>query len=182
MYDKKAERARQLFKEGYNCAQAVVGAFAKEMGMDFDTAMKLASSFGGGMGRMREVCGAVSGMFIVAGVLYGYSDPKDKDAKDKHYALIQELAEKFKNQNGSIVCKNLLTGKNLEFGHNKIKSLEDFSDKEKREIDTTPVSTPRTAEFYKKRPCAELVRCAANIMNDVILRNENIDGRGERFR
>ena len=73
MYDKKAERARQLFKEGYNCAQAVVGAFAGEMGMDFDTAIKLASSFGGGMGRMREVCGAVSGMFIVAGVLYGYS-------------------------------------------------------------------------------------------------------------
>ena len=121
MYDKKAERARRLFKEGYNCAQAVVGAFAGEMGMDFDTAIKLASSFGGGMGRMREVCGAVSGMFIVAGVLYGYSDPKDKEAKDKHYALIQELAEQFKNSNGSIICKNLLTGTNLEPNVLKIK-------------------------------------------------------------
>lgn len=165
MYDQKAERARQLFKEGYNCAQAVVGAFAGEMGIDFDTAIKLASSFGGGMGRMREVCGAVSGMFIVAGVLYGYSDPKDKKAKDKHYALIQKLAEKFKYRNGSIICKNLLTGTNLEPNVLKIKVNED----EKREIDSTPVSTPRTAEFYRKRPCDELVWCASNILHQLII-------------
>ena len=165
MYDKKAERARQLFKEGYNCAQAVVGAFAGEMGMDFDTAIKLASSFGGGMGRMREVCGAVSGMFIVAGVLYGYSDPKDKDAKDKHYALIQKLAENFKCRNGSIICKNLLTGTNLE---PKVIKRED-DEKEKREVDSTPVSTPRNAEFYRKRPCSDLVWDAANILHQLII-------------
>lgn len=169
MYDKKAERARRLFKEGYNCAQAVVGAFAGEMGMDFDTAIKLASSFGGGMGRMREVCGAVSGMFIVAGVLYGYSDPKDKEAKDKHYALIQELAEQFKNSNGSIICKNLLTGTNLEPPTIKLNVNED----EKLEIDSTPVSTPRTAEFYQKRPCDELVWCAANIIHKLIIGDGN---------
>lgn len=165
MYDKKAERARQLFKEGYNCTQAVVGAFAGEMGMNFDTAIKLASSFGGGMGRMREVCGAVSGMFIVAGVLYGYSDPKDKEAKDKHYALIQKLAENFKSCNGSIICKNLLTGINLESGGIALRVKEE----EKREIDSTPVSTPRTAEFYRKRPCDELVWCAANIIHQLII-------------
>ena len=163
--NKREELARQAFKEGYNCSQAMVAAFRDLMEMDKTTALRLASSFGGGMGRMREVCGAVSGMFIVAGVLYGYSDPKDKKAKDKHYALIQKLAEKFKYRNGSIICKNLLTGTNLEPNVLKIKVNED----EKREIDSTPVSTPRTAEFYRKRPCDELVWCAANILHQLII-------------
>ena len=161
----RRERAMALFEEGYNCAQSVFLAFSDLHGMDTHTAAVLSSSFGGGMGRMREVCGAVSGMFIVAGVLYGYSDPKDKKAKDKHYALIQKLAEKFKYRNGSIICKNLLTGTNLEPNVLKIKVNED----EKREIDSTPVSTPRTAEFYRKRPCDELVWCAANILHQLII-------------
>ena len=98
-------------------------------------------------------------------MLYGYSDPKDKEAKDKHYALIQELAEQFKNSNGSIICKNLLTGTNLEPPTIKLNVNED----EKREIDSTPVSTPRPAEFYRKRPCDELVWCAANILHQLII-------------
>lgn len=85
--------AVQLFKEGYNCSQAVLGAFCDELGMDLETALRLASSFGGGMGRLREVCGAVSSMFMVAGLKFGYIDPKDRVLKQKHYELIQMLSE-----------------------------------------------------------------------------------------
>ena len=104
----KAEKARELFESGYNCSQAVVGAFADDIGMDFDKAVRLASSFGGGMGRMQEVCGAVSGMFMVAGLLFGYSSPEASDAKMEHYKFIRELAEEFKQKNGSIICRELL--------------------------------------------------------------------------
>ena len=139
------EKAKQLFMEGYNCSQAVLGAFCDECGLDFETAMKLASSFGGGMGRLREVCGAVSGMFMVAGLLYGYDTPDDDCAKKAHYALVQELAAKFKEQAGSIVCREIL--KNPPSG---------------------PNPTPRTEEFYKVRPCARLVILAAQILDEYI--------------
>lgn len=141
-----AEKARDLFKEGYNCAQAVVGAFAEELGMDKETAMKIASSFGGGMGRLREVCGSVTGMFIVAGLMDGYSDPKAKEEKTEHYKRIQQLAAAFKEENGSIICREL-----LEKGTQK-------------QADTSPTPEARTAEYYKKRPCVELVMQAAEII------------------
>lgn len=102
------ERAMELFKQGYNCSQSVFGAFCEECGIDFETALKLSSSFGGGMGRLREVCGAVSGMFMVVGMKYGYTDPKDSVSKAEHYKRIQELAEEFKENNRSIVCRELL--------------------------------------------------------------------------
>ena len=139
----KREKAMALFKEGYNCSQAVLGAFAQELGMDTETAMCLSSSFGGGMGRMREVCGAVSGMFMAAGIAYGYSDPKDNAAKQAHYKRIQELAERFKERNRYIVCRQLL-------------GLEGQ--------DNSYVPSERTAEYYKKRPCVELVGDAAEIL------------------
>jgi len=142
----KSEEARRLFLSGANCAQSVVGAFHEECGLDFDTAMCLASGFGAGMGRLREVCGAVSGMFMVVGLKYGYSDLSDKKSKDEHYALIQALAGKFKKETGSIVCRELL-------------GLE------KKQIDL-PVSESRTAEYYKKRPCAEMVVLAARILEE----------------
>ena len=104
----RKEKAMALFEEGYNCAQAVFLAFEDLHGFDRHTAAALSSSFGGGMGRLREVCGTVSGMFMVAGVLYGYEDPKDREAKAEHYARIQELAGMFEQQNGSIVCRELL--------------------------------------------------------------------------
>ena len=151
-----AQRAVELFKMGYNCSQAVFGAYCEEFGIDLDTGMKLSSSFGGGMGRMREVCGAVSGMFMAAGLKYGYCDPKDKDIKRKHYELIQELAGKFKEQNGSIICRELL-------------GLD------KKENSTNP--SDRNQTFYKKRPCAECVRCAAEILDETIKEREN--GKGE---
>lgn len=142
---KHSEIAKALFCEGYNCAQAVFAAFCDEMGLEFETALRLSSSFGGGMGRLREVCGAVSGMFMVAGMLRGYSDPKDKAAKAEHYALVQTLAKRFEEENQSIICRELL-GLSV-----------------KKEA---PTPEERTREYYKKRPCAELVACAAEILDD----------------
>lgn len=142
-----SENAVKLFKEGYNCSQSVLIAYCEELGLDRDMALRLSSSFGGGMGKLREVCGAVSGMFMVAGLKYGYSDPNDKALKQKHYELIQRLAQRFKEGNRSIVCRELL-------------GLDVHQDK--------PVPEARTAEYYKKRPCAELVRCAAEIIDEVL--------------
>lgn len=144
---KKGETAKNLFLEGYNCSQSVFGAFADELGIDRKTAMRLASSFGGGMGRLREVCGAVSGMFLVAGMKYGYSDPHDKTAKTQHYKRIQDLAAEFRGENGSIICRELL---GLPGGPDN------------------PAPAERTAGYYKKRPCAELVRCAAEMMENYL--------------
>ncbi|MCI8372207.1 MAG: C_GCAxxG_C_C family protein [Lachnospiraceae bacterium] len=137
--------AKDLFKEGYNCSQAVLLAFAEECGLDEKTAAAVASSFGGGMGRLREVCGTVSGMFLAAGILYGYTEPKDYEGKKEHYARIQELAHTFKEKNGSIICRELL-------------GLKDAS--------LSPVPEKRTDEYYKKRPCMELAGCAAGILSE----------------
>lgn len=144
----RPEKAKQLFLSGYNCSQAVVGAFIDDFAIDFDTAMKLSSSFGGGMGRMREVCGAVSGAFMIAGLKCGYCDPCDKAAKSAHYALIQKIAADFKQQNGSIICRELLEGVGCN-GKCQGSIPED-----------------RTVAYYKKRPCAELVYIAAKIVED----------------
>lgn len=146
--EKYSKRARELFKEGYNCAQSVFCAFADDLGMDFETALKLSSSFGGGMGRLREVCGAVSAMFMIAGLKYGYTSPCDDDAKAKHYALIQELAAKFKHENNSIICRELL-GLDVQ--------------------SQSPIPEKRTEEYYTSRPCEELVASAANIISNHIL-------------
>lgn len=137
----KREQAMQNFKNGYNCAQAVLLAFSDELGIDEKMLALVSSSFGGGMGRMREVCGAVSGMFMIAGLKYGYSDPSAKQEKAELYALIQKLAAIFKEQNGSIICKELLGVS-----------------------DTSPSPEPRTAAYYKKRPCVKLVGDAAEIL------------------
>ena len=137
--------AAELFLKGYNCAQAVAVAYCDITGLTPEFSATMASSFGGGMGRMREVCGAVSGMLMVAGLLYGYNDPEDDKVKMEHYALVQELAGKFREQMGSIVCRELL---------------------ENPPSDPNP--TPRTAEFYKQRPCARFVVLACDILDDYI--------------
>lgn len=141
------ERAKKLFLDGCNCSQAVFLAFNDVTGIDEKTALKLSSSFGGGMGRMREVCGAVSGMFMVAGMLYGYDDIDSSSQKKEHYALIQEMANRFKERHGSIVCRDLL-----------------------RSVKTEPgaVPTERTSKFYNERPCTRCVMDAADIMDQVI--------------
>ena len=151
MSREKADKAYELFKEGYNCAQAVLGAFADELGLDTETAMKISSSFGGGMSRLREVCGAVSGMFMVTGLKYGYSMPDEKEGKADLYKLNQDLAKKFEDINGSIICRELL-------------ALGTKSDE--------PTPENRTEQYYKKRPCAELVAEAANILEEYINQNK----------
>ena len=138
--------AAELFLNGCNCAQAVVVAFSDVTGLDQDFSARLSSSFGGGMGRMREVCGAVSGMLMVAGLLYGYTDPGEGDCNKKaHYKLVQELSGKFREEVGSIVCREIL-----------------------KNPPSDPNPTPRTAEFYAKRPCARMVMLAARILDDYI--------------
>ncbi len=141
----KGERAKALFLDGYNCAQAVFGAFCEELGFDFDTAMKLSSGFGGGMGRLREVCGAVSGMFMVLDMKLGYTSPDDKDGKKALYSHIQSLAKEFADDNGSIICRELLG---------------------LTEKVSVPTPDARTKEYYKKRPCAELVEFAADLVDN----------------
>ena len=139
------ERAVELFVEGYNCAQAVAAAFGDLTGLDEKTAARMASCFGGGMGRMREVCGAVSGMLLVAGVLYGYDDPKATKEKRELYAQVQAMAGQFREELGSIVCRDLL-----------------------KNPPSDPNPTPRTEQFYKDRPCARMVATAARIMDAFI--------------
>lgn len=141
------DAARACFLEGYNCAQSVVLAFQKELEIDPAAAARLASSFGGGMGRLREVCGAVSGMFLAAGLLYGYCDPKDTAAKKAQYERVQKLAAEFSRRNGSIVCRELL-------------GLDHHAD--------SPEPAARTREYYRKRPCADLVADAADILAQMI--------------
>ena len=137
--------AADLFLSGSNCAQAVLLAFSDVTGLDDKTAAKLSSSFGGGMGRLREVCGAVSGMLMVAGLLYGYDDPKAGTEKKEHYEFLRMAADKFKEENGSIICRDILAGATAG------------GDPE-----------PRTEQYYKKRPCAEYVAQCAAIVEECI--------------
>ena len=138
-------RAGELFLAGYNCSQSVVVAFCDVTGLSEAFAAKLSSSFGGGMGRMREVCGAVSGMLTVAGLLYGYSIPGDDAAKRAHYTLVQALAGQFREEHGSIICREIL-----------------------KNPPSDPNPTPRTADFYKTRPCARMVMTAARLLDEYI--------------
>jgi len=142
---KHDDHAAELFLQGYNCAQAVAVAFCDVTGLAPDFSAKMASSFGGGMGRLREVCGAVSGMLMVAGLLYGYDTPGDDIQKKAHYSLVQELAGKFREQAGSIICREILQNPS-----------------------TDPTPSPRTAEYYKTRPCAWMVVLAARILDEYI--------------
>lgn len=141
------ERAISLFRAGYNCSQAVIGTFADFLGMEFETAMRLSAPFGGGYGRLREVCGAVSGMTMALGMLGKPFDPADPQAKSEVYRETQALIGRFKEANGSIVCRELLAGVKVTGG----------SDAEER-----------TEEYYRKRPCAELVGDAAEYVWDMM--------------
>jgi len=145
-----SEKAKELFNSGYNCAQAVFLAFSDLTGMDEKTATMLSSSFGGGMGRLREVCGAVSGAFMVAGILYGPTDPNDHDAKMKHYARIQALAARFKEINGSYICRELM---GLPQGP------------------SDPEPEKRTEDYYHRRSCGDYVEIAARILDEYIAEN-----------
>ena len=143
-----AQAAQQVFFQGYNCAQAVFCAFSDVTGYDIDTSARMSSSFGGGLGRLRETCGVVSAAALVLGIVYGYGDPADREAKKRHYALVRDFAERFRAKNSSIRCRELLSlaGLNPETG----------GDPEQR-----------TEEFYRKRPCPQLVYDAARILDEM---------------
>ncbi len=146
----RKELAVSLFKQGYNCSQSVFAAYADLYGIDRELALKLSASFGGGMGRMREVCGCVSGMLMVAGLDTGSVDGADKDMKAANYKVVQHLADEFKKKSGgSIICRELL-------GIDK-------------KVDNAPVPSERNKEYYKKRPCVMLVQDACEIIEKELL-------------
>ena len=138
-------KAAELFLGGYNCAQAVAVAFCDITGLEEKTAARMVSAFGGGMGRIREVCGAVSGMFFVLSYLYGYDTPGDDVSKKELYTQVQALAAGFREECGSIVCREILNNP-----------------------PTDPTPSPRTAEYYAQRPCARMVYTAAKLMEEFI--------------
>ncbi|MCC8073295.1 MAG: C-GCAxxG-C-C family protein [Clostridiales bacterium] len=141
----KGEKAEELFRSGYNCSQSVAVVFSDEMNLDSELVARLTIGFGGGMGRMREVCGAVSGMTFVLSAIY-------KDDRAEIYERVQTVANKFKEENGSIVCRELL-------------GLSDNTPE-------SPTPEPRTNAYYSKRPCPELVHLAADILDDYLKNNK----------
>ena len=145
-----SEKAAGLFMEGCNCAQSVFTAFCDVTGMDEALAKRLSSSFGGGMGRMREVCGTCTSMFMVAGLLYGEGTETDHAIKTEHYKRIQHLAEEFRKAHDTIICRALLKG---------------------LEVTSTPAPELRTEQYYKVRPCVRFVRTAAQILDRYIAEN-----------
>lgn len=144
----RAELAKQNFLNGYNCAQAVAVAFADLVDIPADQIAKMVSGYGGGMGRMREVCGSVSGAIFIINCLYGYNDPNESDGKKELYSDIQTFCKEFQKENGSIICREL-----LGLDQNGASS---------------PVPEARTNKYYEKRPCAELVECSAKILDEFI--------------
>ena len=138
----RVERAKELFHQGFNCSQAVFAACADIYGIDEPMALRLAASFGGGIGRMRQTCGAACGMFLLAGLENGSAIPGDAEGKKNNYTYVQHLANKFKDENGSLICAELLGIA-------------------PRPQEPTPEA--RTEAYYKKRPCAEMVASAVKI-------------------
>ena len=148
MSETLADRAEALFRQGYNCSQSVFAAFADVVGMSVEEAAQLASPFGAGFGKLREVCGAVSGMTMLAGKLKGYSDPEAREEKVELYKLIQKMCAEFEGKEGSIICRELL---GLEKG-------EDLGE-----------PAVRTEEYYRSRPCVGACRTAAEIAEQYLL-------------
>jgi C_GCAxxG_C_C family probable redox protein len=146
--ESRVSTATTFFEQGYNCSQAVFMAYSDMYGIDTETAAKLATSFGGGMGRLREVCGAVSGMFLILGLQYPFVDTKDKAAKNTNYKAVQRTANEFKSVMGSYICADLL----------KLKHEPQ-----------NPESSERNEAYYKSRPCTHCVKVAAEIVGRELL-------------
>ncbi len=143
----RADKAKRMFLEGFNCSQSVVLAFADLFELDEDIAKRMSASFGGGIGRLREVCGAFSGISMVLGLFAGQTEGEDQEAKKENYRLVQEAAKLFEKENGSIICREIL-------GLTKAEG--------------TYVPAPRTDDYYKKRPCPETIRGAAQILVEIL--------------
>ena len=143
-------QAVRNFESGYNCAQSVFLAYSDVIGLDFELAKNMSVSFGAGVGRMREICGTVSAMAMLAGFIYPVSDPNDLDARTINYAMIQKMADIFKNENQTIICRELLP---------------------ETETDTNPTPSVRDEEYYKRRPCSKYIADSARIAGKM-LKNE----------
>lgn len=143
------QKARELFLDGYNCAQSMFCAFCDVTGMDFDTALRMTSSMGGGMGRLREVCGACSSMFLIMGMLYGYEGTGADGSKAAHYAEIQKMAHAFEAQHGSYICRELIASMNLP-------------------VSTDPTPDARTPEYYQHRACLKYIESTAAMLDAYI--------------
>jgi len=150
-FEKRVEHAIANFESGYNCSQAVFMAYSDIYGIEQETAAKLATSFGGGMGRLREICGAVSGMFLVLGLQYPFTDTKDKTSKNTNYKAVQRTANEFKSIMGSYICADLLKTKHEP---------------------QNPESLERNEAYYKSRPCRRCVKIAAEIVGKEVLIRE----------
>lgn len=148
MEENRIEKAKELFKSGFNCAQSVFAAYASDFGLTQEQALKVAASFGGGIGRMRETCGAACGLFMLVGMKTGATDPADREGKSANYKIVQELAKKFKERNGSIKCAELLElRKNYKISHQ---------------------AEERTEQYYAERPCLKMVESAALLWEEYI--------------
>ena len=150
--EERIEKAVELFKEGFNCSQSVVAAFADQYGFTHEQALRMSASFGGGIGRMRETCGAACGLFLLAGLETGATEGSDREGKARNYAVVQKLAEEFKQRNGALKCADLL-------GLSK-----------KEPVVSTPEA--RTTQYYAKRPCAKMVEEAARIWCEFLEKQE----------
>jgi C_GCAxxG_C_C family probable redox protein len=150
--EERVGKAVALFKEGYNCSQSVVAAYADVYGFTKEQALKMSASFGAGIGRMRETRGAACGMFLLAGLETGCTDPKSAEGKGANYAVVQDLAAKFRDINGSIICAELLG----------------LREKKDTGIGSPTQPQERNAEYFKKRPCVEMVRTAAQLFGEYL--------------
>lgn len=146
--ESRAERAVKTFEEGYNCAQSVFSTYADCFGMDRETALRMSSAMGAGVGRMREVCGAVSSMAMLAGLKEGNADPENEEAKEHIYSLVRQMSARFREEYGSIICKELL-------------GLDSVEESAKPSV--------RTPEYYASRPCPGIIACAARIIEEMLL-------------
>lgn len=147
----RVEKAVQAFESGFGCAQSVFSIYADLFGIDRETALKLASPMGGGIGRMREVCGTVSAMALLAGLKEGHTEPEDEDGKERIYLLVRKMSDRFRQENGTIICRELLG----------IQEMEESARPDKR-----------TEAYYASRPCSRLVASAAKIIEEVLLEEQ----------
>lgn len=141
----RKEKARQLFLDGFNCSQSVAAAYGDAFGIDTETMLRLSSSFGAGIGRMRKTCGAVSGMFFIAGLKTGTIHGDDREGKQYNYEIVRSMADRFREKNGSITCQTLLG---------------------LRKAEKSAAPSERTAEYYKSRPCLKMVEDACDIIEE----------------
>ena len=180
--EERAQRARQNFLDGYNCCQAVMLAFCDVFGVEGTVAATVASGFGGGMARMREVCGTVTAMGMAAGFMSPAVQPKNMAERTANYALVQELAGEFREENGSIICRELLglasrpTARQGAEGNGGAVS-GDINIREGAPASFGQTESPRpserTPEYYRKRPCPELVACSARIIARKLLQMQD---------